>query len=140
MARRAVYKLLGAAFGSIACSLIVDTSEIDAGCGEGMKVCFGACVKIDDPAYGCSPTECKACDDGEGDFFGDKRLPTCDGSECVTDTCAFGFGCDDCTVPILSDPMNCGKCRELCDEGFICLLGVCRDPNGAGGARAEAGN
>lgn len=121
---------------TLACSLVIDTSEIDAGCGDDMKICAGSCVRIDDPAYGCTMTECSPCEDGQGDPFGDRRLPICNGTDCDTDTCAFGFGCNDCTVPVLSDPANCGSCGNDCDPGWICLLGVCEDPDaiGAGGA------
>ena len=140
MPRRLHHEIFGVALVSLACSLVIDTSEIDAGCGEGMKICAGSCVRIDDPAYGCTRTECSPCEDSEGDPFGDRRLPICEGTSCVTDTCAYGFGCDDCTVPILSDPMNCGRCRNSCDPGSVCLLGVCQDPNAMGVAGSETGS
>jgi hypothetical protein len=138
MKRRPFHQLFGAALGTLACSLVVDTSEIDSGCGAGAKYCEG-CVRIDDPAYGCKPDRCEPCRfDANGNEFGDRVIPKCDREVCVVETCVFGYGCPDCSKSLLSDRTNCGECGEICTEGLqTCREGVCVDLPGVGGAAAN---
>jgi len=119
-------------FGALACSLIVDTDEIDEGCPASTKYCGGRCVRIDDATYGCTDEGCDPClTDLDGDPFGDRFVPQCQNGACVPGDCAFGYGCDDCAARLLSDPENCGTCRHACDGG-TCSLGSCVH-SGAGG-------
>ena len=134
MARRPLHRLFGAALGSLACSLVVDTSEIDSGCGDGKKFCAGTCVGVDDPAYGCTLDRCDPCRlDPFGNAFGDRVIPKCERGVCVAETCAFGYGCPDCSKRLLTDPANCGKCGNPCDGEQTCSLGSCVSDGGAGG-------
>jgi hypothetical protein len=122
-------------FGGLACSLVVDTDEIDAGCPARTKFCDGKCVDVDDATFGCSDEGCDPClTDVDGDPFGDRFVPECRDGACVVGDCAFGYGCDDCSAKLLSDPENCGACRQSCDGG-TCSLGACVYlDEGAGGA------
>jgi hypothetical protein len=108
---------------ALSCSLAVDTSELDQGCGPGRKLCGGNCVKESDPAYGCTPNLCDPC-----------RLtnafPDCKGGACVVKACLLGFDCPDegtgCHTNILVDPANCGGCRKECLAlGESCSNGKC---------------
>ena len=117
-----------------ACSLLVDTSEIDAGCGDGMKYCEEKCVSVTEPFYGCSgPPLCNPCP-------GDNVVNRCENGACVFVECVHGWGCDDCTANLLTDRRNCGECLNDCGPGFTCSGGVCVPPQGgrvdpgAGGA------
>jgi hypothetical protein len=123
-------------FGVLACSLIVDTEEIDAGCPTNTKFCGGKCVGVDDATYGCTDEGCDPClTDLDGDPFGDRFVPQCRNGACVPGDCAFGYGCDDCAARLLSDPENCGTCKYNCDGG-TCSLGTCVYPDAgeAGGS------
>ena len=120
--RRPLRGFIGVAFAICGCSLLVDASDIDAGCPEGWKDC-GGCVRIDDPAYGCRPGICgPAC-------ALENAEPECtDDGRCVAARCLWGFGCPDsngCLTPILGDPKNCGNCGSECQEGWLCDLGEC---------------
>src|SRR5262245_5198779 len=121
MVLRRLGRFLGvAAFASAAaCSLLVDSSELDEGCPSGRKYCGGSCVPVNDPAYGCETTGCEPCGRDNG-------VPRCDGTECVWDTCLYGFGCEECTAKILIDPNNCGFCGHPCTPvEQTCSAGEC---------------
>jgi len=127
--------------GAVACSLVVDTAEIDAGCDPGKKLCDGTCVGIDDPTYGCKRDRCLPCQrDALGVPFGDRLIPKCKDFECVVASCAFGYGCEGCKVRLLTDPSNCGTCGRACADDETCSRGECRGPaGGVGGAAGAAG-
>jgi hypothetical protein len=115
--------LILAAFG---CSLLVDTSELDAGCPEGTKLCPGAgCVAIDDPAYGCRPDTCTRCPNVL------HAVAVCVENSC-SGVCLEGFGCSNCTANLLADEDNCGgccggrsPCEFDCEDGEYCQNGTC---------------
>ena len=133
------WAVLVACLGVLACSIAIDTSEIDAGCPAGAKLCGGACVRIDDPAYGCTNRGCEPCErDGNSRLFGDRVIPKCsDEGACVVDRCAFGFGCDEsCSIRLLTSSDNCGTCGTRCDDWETCYFGECRIW-GEGGAPAN---
>jgi hypothetical protein len=137
---RALFRLpsIAAIAGAVACSLAVDTSDIDSGCGPNRKFCDGTCVSVDEPAYGCTQEGCAPCQrDLLGEPFGDRLIPKCENNVCVPDRCAFGYGCEGCKERILTNPFHCGSCFNRCDPGLTCSLGECV---GAGGAGGEAGN
>jgi hypothetical protein len=111
--------LIASAFG---CSLLVDASDVDAGCPEGQKVCGGACVDISNPAYGCSLTDCEPC----------KLLNAiakCADMTCKVEFCEYGYGCpldrEGCKVEVLSDRSHCGYCGNSCDGDQVCSNGEC---------------
>jgi hypothetical protein len=117
---------------ALSCSLIVDTDEVDSGCGPGKKFCSGTCVDVGDPSYGCLQNGCEPCRRDNG-------VPRCEANDCEYDTCLYGWGCFDCREQILSNPAHCGGCNARCPiAGSTCSLGECIPPGGAG-AGGEAG-
>jgi hypothetical protein len=125
-----------ACLGAFACSLAIDTSEIDAGCPAGTKLCGSSCVEIEDPAYGCTNRGCAPCErDRDSDLFGERFIPRCAGGFCVVDKCAFGFGCDElCSVRLLTSHTNCGRCNRGCEAWETCSFGDCVPWGEGGGA------
>ena len=140
---RALQRMLGFSviFGVLACSLIVETDEIDSGCEPTTKFCAGRCVKVSDPTYGCKSEGCDPCQrDGEGDPFGDRYVPKCVGDKCEIDRCAFGWGCEHCDVMLFNDDRNCGQCMNDCTlSGKRCAAGTCVPEDGVGGAGGSPG-
>lgn len=114
--------LAGALFGVVGCSLFVDVSDVDRGCGAGRKLCgTGHCVDQDDPAYGCSVDHCEPCSLTNA-------IPDCEAGACVVRACLFGFGCQNeagCPANILIETDNCGKCGQQCAAGDSCRDGMC---------------
>jgi hypothetical protein len=112
-----------ALIGLAGCSLAVDVSDIDRGCGSGRKLCgSGHCVAIDDPAYGCTPDHCEPCELTNA-------IPTCVGQSCVVSACWFGFDCPNeagCPENILVEVDNCGACGLACAAGQSCRDGHCQ--------------
>jgi len=104
----------------IGCSLLVDASDIDARCAPGQKLCDQLCVEIDDPAYGCSVTLCPPCPQLS------HAIQACDGTQCIVESCEFGFGCDDCSQNLLTSEQHCGGCAVACATGSLCEDGECR--------------
>jgi hypothetical protein len=107
---------------ALSCSFVVDTSEVDRGCGPGRKLCAGKCVEQSDHAYGCTPDLCDPC-------RLTNAIPRCDGNTCVVNACLFGFDCPDettgCFTNILVDRENCGHCDADCQKGESCSNGAC---------------
>src|SRR3954447_7288759 len=107
---------------ALSCSLVIDTSDVDRGCGPTRKLCADKCVELDDPAYGCTRSECSVCPLANA-------IPRCAGETCVVSACLFGFDCpqDDkgCLTNILVDPTHCGHCDRQCLEGESCSDGTC---------------
>jgi hypothetical protein len=124
MARRGIVQiLLATALAGIAgCTLAVDVSDIDRGCGAGKKLCgTGHCVAQDDPAYGCTLDHCEPC-------ALTNAIPACAGETCVVSACLFGFDCPNevgCPVNILVEQDNCGACGVSCSVGRSCRDGQC---------------
>jgi hypothetical protein len=124
MARRSLAQpLLAAAIAILGgCSLAVDVSDIDRGCGSGRKLCgSGHCVAVDDPAYGCTQDHCEPCELTNA-------IPACAGGGCVVSDCLFGFACMNeagCPVNILAEHDNCGQCGHVCAPGESCQNGSC---------------
>ncbi len=108
--------------GAFGCSLIVDASDVDAGCPDGQKFCGGACVEISNPTYGCTPTGCADCKLAHA-------RGRCEGTVCKVDMCEYGFGCpvdgQGCGVAVLSNPSHCGSCENACDGEQVCRNGEC---------------
>jgi len=109
-------------FGMLGCSLLVDTSDLERGCGEGWKLCgVGHCVQVNDPAYGCTREHCQPC-------ALSNAIPACSGETCTVSACLFGFDCPNelgCPVNTLVEIDNCGACGKHCDSGQTCRDGRC---------------
>jgi len=107
---------------ALSCSLVVDTSDVDQGCGEGRKLCSGKCVEQSDKAYGCTPTGCAPC-------RLTNAIPRCEGQECVVDACLLGFDCPEektgCLTNVLVNSAHCGHCNMACQTGESCSNGMC---------------
>jgi len=124
MFRRSILRPLIAAgwLCALSCSLVVDTSDVDEGCGSNRKLCADKCVEQRDPAYGCASTGCDPC-------RLTNAIPRCDGEVCVVDACLLGFDCPErtmgCLTNVLVDSSNCGACQMGCDPGQSCSDGEC---------------
>jgi len=107
---------------ALSCSLVVDTSDVDQGCGSGRKLCAGKCVDQSDPAYGCTRSECSSC-------RLTNAIPRCEGETCVVNACLLGFDCPDektgCFINIFTDSTHCGRCDTACLAGEDCSDGRC---------------
>lgn len=95
------------------------TTPVDAGnekpsadCETGKRMCFGACVSMVDPSYGCGDPSCAPCASTHSTMG-------CQGRTCVVAACDPGFAdCnkdpnDGCEVD-LSKNATCGTCNSVC--------------------------
>jgi hypothetical protein len=84
-----------------------------AGCLDDEKACGDACVKVDDPAFGCAPSGCEPCAVAGA-------VAACDAGACTIGTCADGHeDCDQdpltgCEVDISASVSSCGACGNEC--------------------------
>lgn len=84
----------------------------DAACPIGRHMCFGACVSLTDPLYGCGDPSCRPCSSSHAAM-------TCQGRSCVVASCDSGYAdcnriaSDGCEVD-LSKPDTCGACNATC--------------------------
>jgi hypothetical protein len=104
-----------------ACSLVVDTDELEQGCAQGTKPCevepgVRRCVSVTDPEYGCARDSCVPCTLMNA-------VEVCDlAGECAVGTCQPGYqNCDlvaknGCEVDLESNYNNCGHCDTSCDD------------------------
>ena len=95
-------------------------------CPTGQKKCDGACVSIDDPAYGCGLTTCAQCS------VAFAATTKCSAGACAVATCTAGHAdCnernDDGCEADLSDPATCGNCKTACGgaQQFCTPFGSC---------------
>ncbi len=91
-------------------------------CAQGAKLCNGACVSLDDPAYGCSLSQCQGCSLPHA-------TPQCESGACSILACAKGFkdcrpGTPGCETNI-GTASDCGDCDKDCAPGQVCLNGAC---------------
>lgn len=106
---------------SSACSLVVDTAELEQGCAHGSKPCevepgIERCVSVTDPEYGCARDSCVPCTLAHA-------VEVCDLSgECAVGTCQPGYqNCDlvaknGCEVNLDSSYDDCGHCGTSCAD------------------------
>jgi hypothetical protein len=108
--------------GALSCSLVIDTSDVDQGCGPDRKLCADKCVDLSDPAYGCTRDTCDPC-------RLTNAIPRCDGETCVVNACLLGFDCPEekagCLTNILVDSNHCGHCDTACLATESCSDGTC---------------
>jgi hypothetical protein len=88
------------------------------GCASDEKSCNGACVKKDDPLFGCEGAGCDAC---SLPF----TTPVCKGGACAPGACTAGHAdCDGdpkngCEAD-LANPNTCGSCTVKCTGSDVC--------------------
>jgi hypothetical protein len=108
---------------------IATTTSAVPACPTGQKRCDGACVDVDDPAYGCSPTEClPRCSLKFADIV------KCTAGKCAVGTClpgradCNGKGDDGCESN-LGNKATCGNCTTACGGGkpYCTPAGTCVD-------------
>jgi hypothetical protein len=108
--------------GACGCSLLVDASDVDAGCPENQKFCDGTCVDVLDPAYGCTLTQCGRCNL-------EHATARCEDLICKVEFCEYGWGCpvdiQGCGVDVLSNQANCGYCGNACADDQVCRNARC---------------
>jgi hypothetical protein len=81
-------------------------------CPTGQQMCFGSCVSMLDPHYGCGDPSCTACPSAHATMG-------CQGRKCVVTACDHGYadcnasGADGCEVD-LAKPASCGACNAAC--------------------------
>lgn len=82
------------------------------GCPDGWKLCGSDCVDINDPAYGCTESDCQPCD-----------LPNAEAR------CA-GFSCeiDSCVGPWMDCDFSTPGCETPIDDGNDCTKPECGYP------------
>jgi hypothetical protein len=93
---------------------IPDSAVPDAAdpCSPGQKVCFGQCVSITDPLYGCNVAACVACQTN-------RATSICAGARCAVGACDTGYadcdqkGSNGCETD-LSQTDHCGSCNAVC--------------------------
>lgn len=144
--RAAVLLWVSLWFSLAACSLVVDTPELQQGCPAGTKPCEVtpgelSCVSTADPEYGCARESCVPCTLSQA-------VEVCGGDgECAVGTCEPEFeNCDSlpkngCEVDLDSSYDDCGACgascgaalrgmpharASLCDRGR-CVVSECDD-------------
>jgi len=83
-----------------------------SGCPAGQQACFGTCVSMTDPLYGCGDPSCGPCSSAHGTM-------ACQGRQCIVSACDPGYadcnakGADGCEVD-LSRAGTCGSCNAGC--------------------------
>jgi hypothetical protein len=88
-----------------------DASSVPA-CPAGEQFCFGSCVSMTDPLYGCGAPSCSPCASA-------RSTMGCQGRKCVVTACDPGYaGCgasagDGCDTD-LSKAASCGSCNAAC--------------------------
>lgn len=101
--------------GTASCKLdAVGKSACSIACKAGFKSCGGKCVSVNDPTYGCSPSQCSAasCPAAGGGTL------ACVGGACVIGTCPAGTkNCGQKCVPTdaqngCQDPLRCTACGQ----------------------------
>lgn len=114
--RKSLSALIGGAalLSGLACSLVVDGSELSSGCPDGMKECAGACVSENDADFGCAGPGCSPC-------ALNRATATCSpAGACAVASCVGVYeDCDrdpnnGCEVNTDQDPENCGRCEAVC--------------------------
>jgi hypothetical protein len=82
------------------------------GCPAGQQMCFGTCVSLTDPLYGCGNPACTPCPSGHSTMG-------CQGRTCVVTACDKGYA--DCNATAtdgcetdLSKAASCGACNAKC--------------------------
>lgn len=93
-------------------------------CGASEKSCGGACVAVDDPAYGCGLAGCTPCPAPDACHL----AATCDAAahQCASAPKADGAACDDGDACTQKDTCQAGACTGA--DPVVCTPDAC---NGA---------
>jgi hypothetical protein len=96
-------------------------------CAVDQKRCWGECVPLGDPVYGCGPDTCTPC------IFA-QATATCTGDACAIKACGAGYAdcnkeqADGCETDVTT-ATDCGSCGHACPLPDQCHeLGAC-DPS-----------
>lgn len=135
--RHLIALIFSAVFTAGACNSIngvdaftFDAEEPSGPCGPDAKLCFGVCVSVFDPSFGCAGGSCLPCPGFDG------SIVSCEMGACSVGTGGCGFPYADCdpTIPGCetlvdgSNPMHCGKCFNACPPFAVCCPdGICAD-------------
>jgi hypothetical protein len=121
--------LFGSLLGEVNCSLGLDASELNSGCGEEQKDCGGRCVSLRDPEFGCGSSSCQPCVLPNATSVCDAQL------SCTIAACVGHFeDCDGeaetgCEVNLDTDEEHCGSCTAEPCQVFgalpACARGAC---------------
>ena len=130
MRSRSFLWLVPAILGSVSCTLIADSTELNGGCRPNEeKACDGRCVLVSDPEYGCASEGCQPCvlpnAQSTCDVYGECAIAACVGR---TEDCNRRAD-DGCEVNLDADENHCGACNaEPCSvPGALpaCARGEC---------------
>jgi hypothetical protein len=118
-----------------ACTVVVDESELQAGCAPDTKACISEtsevleCVSTTNPAYGCASESCNACSlafaTSRCDKNGECDIATCEGKHRDCD----GKKENGCEVDTGYDEENCGSCGNECNLANavpVCSAATCK--------------
>lgn len=89
-----------------------DAGDQDPNCPSGQRTCFGACVSVNEPLYGCGNPTCAPCNVAHA-------TAACQAGTCVAAACDKGYAdCnavreDGCETD-LSRATTCGACNAVC--------------------------
>jgi hypothetical protein len=109
-------------------------SDASASDGSGVcspcKACFGQCVALDTPEFGCGSGDCAPCSLSHA-------TPTCASGACSIGQCDPGWSdCDHnpsngCETSLVA-PSTCGSCGQNCSASQACAEAGCVDQCPAG--------
>jgi hypothetical protein len=103
--------------------------EPDTNCATEYKWCSGACVPIDDPAFGCGLATCLPCNSA-------RATVECSAGQCSILWCDLSYGdcnsdpTDGCEIHLVTLD-HCAQCNKVCGAGFAhatptCMTGECK--------------
>ena len=117
MARRSLARpvLAAAWLCALSCSLVVDTSDVDEGCGPGRKLCAGECVKQNEKAYGCTPHWLRSVSADQCHSSLQKRNLR-RRKLCLWLRLSRVDETAGCLINVLVDKENCGDCNTKCED------------------------
>jgi hypothetical protein len=97
----------------------VEAAVVDVlSCPEGMSVCDGECVTLDE-----STSHCGLCGRRCGE--GERCVAGICAARCAAPTSACVLPTGEECIDLTTDREHCGACESRCDDGLGCVGGVC---------------